>query len=158
MLEKYREYMLRCARCSNCKFVPHAVLKGHRYSNICPSISRYNFHAYSGGGRLVTALSVLDGRVEIDDDLVDIIYQCQTCGGCDASCKYGLDLEITEPIYDLRAKCVENGRVPEAHKKVMEGLKNDGNMLQKPRAERGNWADGLEIKTITERRRRKDAT
>ena len=29
MLEKYREYMLRCARCSNCKFVPHAVLKGY---------------------------------------------------------------------------------------------------------------------------------
>jgi Fe-S oxidoreductase len=150
MLENYREYMLRCARCSNCKFIPHAVLKGYRYSNICPSISRYNFHTYSGGGRLVTALSVLDGRVEIDDNLVDIIYQCQTCGGCDTSCKYGLDLELIEPIYGLRAKCVENGRVPEAHKKVMDGLKNEGNMLQKPGAERGNWAHGLDVKIITE--------
>jgi len=150
MLEHYREYMIRCARCSNCKFVPHAVLKGYRYSSICPSISRYNFHTYSGGGRLVTALSVLDGRVEIDDNLVDIIYQCQTCGGCDTSCKYGLDLELTEPIYALRAKCVENGQVPEAHKKVMDGLKNEGNMLKKPGAERGNWAHGLDIKIITE--------
>ncbi len=150
MLENYREYMLRCARCSNCKFVPHAVLKGYRYANICPSISRYNFHAYSGGGRLVTALSVLDGRVEIDDELVDIIYQCQTCGACDTACKYGLDLELTEPIYGLRVKCVENNRVPEVHKRVMKGLKNEGNMLQKLRVDRGNWADGIDVKTLTD--------
>ena len=77
MLEDYREYMMRCARCSNCKFIPHAVIKGYKNAYACPSVSRYNFHAYSGGGRLVTALSVLDGRVEIDDELIDIIYQCQ---------------------------------------------------------------------------------
>ena len=152
MLEDYREYMIRCARCSNCKFVPHAVLKGYRYANICPSISRYNFHTYSGGGRLVTALSVLEGRVEIDEGLVDIIYKCQMCGACDISCKYGLDLEILEPIYELRAKCVANGQVPEAHKKVMDGLRKEGNMLQKPVIERGKWAEGLEVKNISEQR------
>jgi len=152
MLEDYREYMIRCARCSNCKFVPHAVLKGYRYANICPSISRYNFHTYSGGGRLVTALSVLEGRVEIDEELVDIIYKCQMCGACDISCKYGLDLEILDPIYEMRAKCVANGQVPEAHKKVMDGLRKEGNMLQKPVIERGKWAEGLEVKNIAEER------
>lgn len=148
MLEDYREYMLRCARCSNCKFVPHAVLKGYRYANICPSISRYNFHAYSGGGRLVTALSVLDGRVAPDNELMDIVYQCQTCGACDTSCKYGLDLEITEPIYELRARFVEMGLVPGDHRKVMDGLKKEGNMLRRPGAERGRWAEGLGVKTL----------
>ena len=148
MLEDYREYMLRCARCSNCKFVPHAVLKGYKYSTVCPSISRYHFHAYSGGGRLVTALSVLDERVEIDHDLMDIIYRCQTCGACDTSCKYGLDLELTEPIYDLRANCVEKGMVPEVHKQAMEWLRKEGNMLQKPGIERGNWAKDLGVKSL----------
>lgn len=148
MLEDYREYMLRCARCSNCKFVPHAVLKESRYANICPSISRFNFHTYSGGGRLVTALSVLDGRVTLDHELMDIIYRCQTCGACDTSCKYGLDLEITEPIYELRVRAVEEGLVPEAHRKVMDGLRKEGNMLQRPRAERGKWAEGLQVKTL----------
>ncbi len=152
MLEDYREYMLRCARCSNCKFVPHAVLMGYRYANICPSVSRYNFHAYSGGGRLVTALSLLEERVEIDDQLVDIIYKCQTCGACDTSCKYGLDLELTEPIYGLRAKCVEKDLVPETHRSVMDGLRNEGNMMRKPKADRGNWAEGLDIPTIAEGR------
>lgn len=150
MLEDYQEYMIRCARCSNCKFVPHAVLKGYRYANICPSISRYNFHTYSGGGRLVTALSLLEGRVEIDEELEDIIYKCQACGACDISCKYGLDLEILEPIYELRAKCVAKGQVPEVHKKVMDGLRKEGNMLQKPAIERGKWAEGLEVKNILE--------
>ena len=142
--------MLRCARCSNCKFVPHAVLKSYRYSNVCPSISRYNFHAYSGGGRLVTALSLLDGRVEMDHDLMDIVYRCQTCGACDTSCKYGLDLELTEPIYELRAQCVEKGMVPKEHRLVMDGLRKGGNMLRRPGADRGNWAEGLGVKTLSQ--------
>jgi Fe-S oxidoreductase len=93
---------------------------------------------------------VLEGRVDIDDELIDIIYQCQTCGACDTSCKYGLDLEILEPIYELRAKCVENSQVPEVHRKVMEGLRKEGNMLQKDKNERGNWSRGLDVKNINE--------
>jgi Fe-S oxidoreductase len=93
---------------------------------------------------------VLDGRIDIDDELVDIVYQCQTCGACDTSCKYGLDLEILEPIYELREKCVERDQVPAAHKKVMAGLRKEGNMLQMARDVRGNWANGIDVKNINE--------
>jgi Fe-S oxidoreductase len=150
MLEDYKEYMLRCARCSNCKFLPHAVLKSKRFADICPSINQYNFHTYSGGGRLVTALSLLEGRLDLDDSLVDIIYKCQVCGGCDVSCKYGLDLEILEPIYELRIRCVEEGKVPESHREVMDGLRKEGNMMRKAAADRGKWAEGLDVKRIME--------
>ena len=95
------------------------------------------------------ALSVLDGRVDMDEELMNIVYRCQTCGACDTSCKYGLDLELTEPIYELRALCVEKGLVPEAHRQVINGLITEGNMLQRPGAERGDWAEGLEVKDIT---------
>ena len=149
MLEDYKEYMLRCARCSNCKFLPHAVLKSKRFADICPSINKYNFHTYSGGGRLVTALSLLEGRLDLDDSLVDIIYKCQVCGGCDVSCKYGLDLEILEPIYELRIRCVDEGKVPEPHREVMNGLRKEGNMMQKAAADRGKWAEGLDVKIIS---------
>ena len=150
MLESYREYMTRCARCSNCKYIPHYRLQDYNYTYVCPSITRYNFHAYSGGGRLITALSMTDGRIEYTDKLLDIIYQCQMCGACDISCKYGNDLEVLQPLYDFRIKCVGDGQLHPAHMMVIEGLRKEDNMLQKPKAERGNWAEGLDVKNITE--------
>jgi Fe-S oxidoreductase len=150
MLESYREYMIRCARCSNCKYIPHYRLQDYNYTYVCPSITRYNFHAYSGGGRLITALSMTDGRIEYTDKLLDIIYQCQMCGACDISCKYGNDLEVLQPLYDFRIKCVSDGQLNPAHMMVIEGLRKDDNMLQKPKAERGKWAEGLDVKNINE--------
>jgi Fe-S oxidoreductase len=150
MLESYREYMIRCARCSNCKFIPHYRLQDYNYSYICPSITRYNFHTYSGGGRLITALSMTDGRIEYTDKLLDIIYHCQMCGACDISCKYGNDLEILQPLYEFRVKCVEDGQLLPAHMVVIDGLRKEDNMLQKPKAERGKWAEGLDVKNINE--------
>ena len=107
----YQKDMERCARCSMCKFIPLEQVKGADFVNVCPSISRYNFHTYSGGGRLITALSMLKGRIDYTDKLVEIVYQCQTCGGCDVSCKYSRDMEVLEPIYQFRMQCVENGQV-----------------------------------------------
>ena len=93
-LDKKIENAERCVRCSLCKWIPTPRILNWRFAGGCPSIQYGNFHAYSGGGRLVTALSVLEERVEIDEELVDIVYRCQMCGACDISCKYGLDLDI----------------------------------------------------------------
>jgi Fe-S oxidoreductase len=148
-LEDFQQEISRCTRCSMCKFIPLEQVRSQEYSSICPSIARYNFHTYSGGGRLITALSMLKGRIDYSDKLLEIIYQCQACGGCDISCKYGRDMEVLEPIYQLRTKCVENGQLIPEHMIIMQGLRTDDNMMQQPRAERGNWCEGLAVKNIT---------
>ncbi len=51
-LADYQQDMETCCRCSACKFVPLENVKGVENSYICPSIARYNFHGYSGGGRM----------------------------------------------------------------------------------------------------------
>jgi hypothetical protein len=58
-LQDYQKSITRCTRCSLCKFIPLQQIKGLDFANVCPSIARYNFHAYSGGGRLVMALAML---------------------------------------------------------------------------------------------------
>ena len=61
-LEQYQGDMDMCCRCSACKFIPMQKVKGHQYAYACPSISKYNFHAYSGGGRLnIGAAMLKDG-------------------------------------------------------------------------------------------------
>lgn len=150
MFEQYKEYMMRCARCSNCKFIPQMRITGSKYSYGCPSISRYNFHAYSGGGRLVTAYAMAENRIEFTDRLLDIIYQCNLCGSCDIACKYGMDMEVLQPMYELRAKAVEEGELNPVHMMVIEGLRKDDNMMQSSKSERGDWAQDIDVKKVTD--------
>ncbi|MEX2751744.1 MAG: (Fe-S)-binding protein, partial [Candidatus Freyarchaeota archaeon] len=59
-LEEYKSQMERCSRCSLCKWVPIMQVKNWRFAQNCPSILKYNFHAYSAGGKIIAAL----GRLE----------------------------------------------------------------------------------------------
>jgi len=147
-LENYEQDMMRCNRCSYCKWVPHEVMKDARFLSVCPSIEKYNFHSRSAGGRLITALSLLKGRIDLNDASRDTIYQCQMCGGCDVSCKVERDLEPYEIMQELRFRCVENGVAPPEYLKIIESLKRDANTMVKPKADRGNWAEGLGVKDL----------
>jgi Fe-S oxidoreductase len=149
-LKDYENDMLRCSRCSECKWIPLAKIKSWRFAQACPSIGRYNFHAYSGGGRLVMGLSMLKNRIDYTDDYLDILYRCQMCGACDVSCKSNKDMEPFAINQELKFKAVEDGQLNPAHMMVIEGLKNEDNMMLKKKADRGNWAKGLDLKNITQ--------
>jgi Fe-S oxidoreductase len=151
-LRDYEKDMQRCPRCSECKWVPLAKIKSWRFAQVCPSIGRYNFHSYSGGGRLIMGMSVLTGRIDYTDDYVDILYRCQMCGGCDISCKCNKDMEPLAIAQELRIKAVEDGQVSPVHMLLIDGLKKEDNMMQGKKADRGKWAEGLDVKDITQDR------
>jgi Fe-S oxidoreductase len=117
---------------------------------VCPSSKRYHFHAYSAGGRTVVALSLLRGRLEYTDGMLDVIYKCQMDGGCDVSCKVNRDLEPYEVMLELRAKCVEDGQLMPEHMMHMDGLRKEDNMMLGEKADRGKWAEGLDVKDLTQ--------
>jgi Fe-S oxidoreductase len=142
--------MMRCTRCSECKWIPLAQVNSHRFSQVCPSISRYNFHTYAGGGRLISGLSMLIGRIDYNDNFLDILYHCQMCGACDVSCKCNKDLEPYAINQEVKIKAVEDGQLLPQHMMLIDGLRKEDNMMQAKKADRGKWADGLEVKNITE--------
>lgn len=145
-LEQYKGDMGMCCRCSCCKFVPMQQIEGHRYSTVCPSIERFNFHAYSGGGRLNIGTAMLDG-LKYTDQLLHIVYNCQMCGACGVSCNYAMDMEVQEPINEIRIKCVRDGKTHPALEKVIKGLRKQDAMVP-PAGKRGAWASGLKLKNI----------
>ena len=86
-LQKLKNDMEGCSRCSHCKWVPMAQIKSWRYAKICPSIDKYNFHIYSGGGKMIAANSILEGRSELNESVAEMIYKCQLCGACQVCCQ-----------------------------------------------------------------------
>ena len=140
----------RCIRCSECKWIPLAEIKSWRFAQVCPSIGRYQFHAYSGGGKLIMGNSVLSGRLDYTEDFLDILYRCQLCGGCDISCKCNKDMEPLASIQELRIKAVEDGQLLPTHIAVIDGLRKEDNMMLAKKADRGKWAEGLDVKNITQ--------
>jgi Fe-S oxidoreductase len=124
-------------------------IKGLEHADICPSISRYNFNAYSAGGKISMGISMLEYRVKYTDKVLDAIYNCQMCGACDVSCKYNIDMEVLEPLQEIRNKCVEDGQTVSALDKTINSLRKQGNMVFGAKIKRGEWAEGLDIKDFT---------
>jgi heterodisulfide reductase subunit D len=149
-LEDYWADALRCTRCAYCKWIPLDLMKSWRFSKGCPSIEYNNFHSYSAGGRLVTALSLMEGRSEVTAPVVDSVFKCQLCGNCDVTCKLcRYDMEPLAALHELRFRLVDEGHTLPEHKPGIESLGKLGNMLNKPKAKRGDWAEGLGAKDVS---------
>jgi len=136
--------MASCVRCSSCKWIPFNQMQSSRFAKNCPAIARFNFHGYSGSGRMNMALSLLSGRSELTETVTEVIYRCQMCGACDTHCKvYREVIEVAEALLEMRAHCVEQGQLIVEHMAMIDSLKRENNTLGEPRAERGIWAEDL---------------
>ncbi len=144
-LEQYQGDVNMCCRCSACKFIPLQQVKSYDYSYVCPSIAKYQFHSYSGGGRADIIADGLKNGFKYTDRFLDIVYNCQLCGACGVSCNYAMDMELQEPINELRLKCVSEGKTNEELEKVISHLKKNQSMVP-VKGKRGDWAKGLNLK------------
>lgn len=150
-LNDYVGDMKRCARCSICKWPPLAQIKSWRFSQNCPSIARYNFHSYSGGGRMALGLALAEGKLDdVTDELLNIVYRCTACGACDSSCKYNSELEVLWSIYSTRAHLVSMGNFLPEHLMIIESLRKEDNTMAQPKADRAKWAEGLNIRDLSQ--------
>jgi Fe-S oxidoreductase len=119
-----------CGRCSDCKWIDYSYVIGKEFAKICPSSARYIFDAYSCQGRLDIGLGLIKGELGITPSLVDTVYKCQLCGGCDIRCKRSLQIEPLQVLESLRQKCVEHLGVPlPAHAQMRDNIGRCGNSL-----------------------------
>lgn len=146
-----RKVAWNCSRCSACKWIDSWEVKEARFAKVCPSNARYLYDAYSCQGRMDITLALLDGRLKYDDigKLLEVYYKCNTCGGCDISCKRNNDMEPLRVMLDTRARLVEEGLLLPQHVSLLDSLKREDNTVMGIKANRGRWAEGLGIKDLT---------
>ncbi len=147
-LKELENEMHKCFRCNLCKMIPLPVVRNPDFFDSCPATMEYGFHSYSGSGKQIMALSLVQGRITADEKLLEISNACTTCGSCDVSCKFVMDAERQQVNMALREHIVEQGIELEAHKSVINNLTKHGHPDGKPKHPPGEFAKDLNLKHL----------
>jgi Fe-S oxidoreductase len=147
-LKELEAEMQKCFRCSLCKMVPLPTVLNPEYSDGCPSSRLFHFHGYSGSGKNIMALSLVNGRIKVDQTLADITFACTACGLCDVSCKFIMEAERHSVNMALREHIVDEGFAKPAHQSMIKNLEEYGRPQGKMAEPDLSWAKELGVKVL----------
>ena len=144
MLEDYAETISHCLKCGACKiaFGP--------FMPICPSGLKYGFESHYAIGRIEIAKALLDGRMKLDVNLMQRIYTCTSCGGCDQQCGPNVGVFPLQVIEELKGEAIEKGRVPPEVRDFLDNITRSGNPWHENPANRGNWVEDRDIRRYSD--------
>ncbi len=137
----------QCTRCSQCKRVPYPESK--TFSSACPSMDYGNFHAYSAGGKVISAFGYQQKVIDVTPKMVDSVYACTMCGACDTACKshLGDNVEPFDTLLEFRADLANEGKVPKGLTELVKHLEQEGSPTGK-RYDRSRWVEELSAEAI----------
>jgi Fe-S oxidoreductase len=138
-VEEYKHQASTCVRCSYCKLVDLNYVNSSRFSRQCPIDVRYRYNLYSGHGLLHAALAELDGKLDFTPKLMDALWHCTLCGGCDIRCKRNLDVEVLQVIETFRRRAVEKGNILPEHKMLADNVRKSHNIYGAAHGSRFKW-------------------
>ncbi len=147
----YRNESWKCVRCGICRMTHPEKINNPRYSDNCPAGTRFKFESYFGSGRqeLVRSLTSDPQELEINDRMVHVVFTCTGCGNCQAVCNPMKSLEPLNAGMALREYLVEKGHGPlPEHEQLIKSILNYDNPWMQPRAPRGRWAKGYNVKDL----------
>ena len=144
VLDEVKNWAARCSRCGTCKYT------FGQYLPSCPPGQRFRLEGYYPSGRLWIGKGLQDGVLSTEDeDVLERIYTCTACRACEVSCVNLCKDHIVEVVEAIRQMAVSQGCLVPAHVFMIDSLKKNDNVLDKPKEERGAWAEGLDLKDIT---------
>ena len=111
--KKYREQILQCSRCGFCQAV-------------CPVYGATLRPALNARGKMLLLKEVMDGKIDLNDELIETLFQCTTCASCYQNCPSGVP--VMEIIKQVRKDMVGIGSCHPAFKGMNEVLKNHTNI------------------------------
>jgi len=144
-LKEYRRWAWNCFRDSTCKHVFSWHLKNAAYDNICPAMTRYQFDCYSAQGKMgELARGLIEGEIEWDDKLLDVIYRDPICGACSYNCGRVTEMNPSDVIQAMRAQALKDGQTPPGgFNEFLTNLRQYHNPYKKADADRNKWLTKL---------------
>jgi heterodisulfide reductase subunit D len=112
-VRKYREQILQCSRCGFCQAV-------------CPVYGSTLRPAYNARGKMLILKEVMDGKIELNDELIETLFQCTTCASCFENCPSGVN--VPEILKQVRKDMVNIGSCHPAFTGMHEVLQKHTNI------------------------------
>ncbi len=139
-----QDFVERCTRCSQCKFV--TTPKSEKHASACPSVDFGLIHSYSASGQMIMGLGLAEGEFDYSERAIEAVSSCTMCGACDTACKinFGESVEPLDALFALRAKIVDDGQSPKGHRSMIDRLLREGNSRGRDRSKRADWAKALD--------------
>ena len=110
---KYRRQVLQCSRCGFCQ-------------SVCPVFGATLRPAYNARGKMLLLKEVMDGTIDLNDELIETLFQCTTCGACEENCPSGVN--VPDIIKQARRDMVHIGSCHPAFKGMHELLETRTNI------------------------------
>jgi len=110
---KFGDLVLRCSKCGFCQAV-------------CPVFGAMLRPAYSARGKMLVLKEVMDGTIELNDELIETLFQCTTCNSCLENCPAGV--EVPEIIRQVKRDMVRIGSCHPTFEGMNEVLKRHTNI------------------------------
>ena len=111
--KKYRDQVLRCSSCGFCRAA-------------CPVFGATMRSAYNARGKMLLLKEVMDKKIDLNDELIETLFQCTTCANCSTNCPSGV--EVPEIIKQARKDMVDIGSCHPAFKGMHEVLQKHTNI------------------------------
>ncbi|MFW9865722.1 MAG: (Fe-S)-binding protein [Candidatus Thorarchaeota archaeon] len=118
-----------CIKCSTCKY-------GYKsFEKICPSGEKFLFESYWPSGRIRTIRGVLLGDLEWNEELIDPIFACTTCGACVDACQAPHGDYIVDMIEALRELTVKHIGPAKKQELLVSRCENSCNPYDEPNSD-----------------------
>jgi len=92
--KKFRKQVLQCSRCGFCQ--------AH-----CPVFGSTQRPALNARGKMLVLKEVMEGKIDLNDELIETLFQCTTCASCFENCPSGV--EVPDIIKVARRDMVNMG-------------------------------------------------
>ena len=112
-VRKHREQILKCSRCGFCQAV-------------CPVYGATLRPGLNARGKMLLLKEVMDEKIELDDQLIESLFQCTACASCAENCPSGVN--VPEIIKAVRKDMVHIGSCHPAFKGMHEVLQKHTNI------------------------------
>ncbi len=120
------EEVAKCTRCGFC--LPE-----------CPTYTVKRLETYTARGRNAITRAVIEGRLELSDDLAKALFTCLGCGACTVACFPSV--QTRDAVWGDRALLAENNLHPAIMDKLAESLNEYHNISDDDPEDRAEWAD-----------------
>jgi Fe-S oxidoreductase len=77
--KKYRDQVLRCSSCGFCRAA-------------CPVFGATLRSAFNARGKMLLLKEVMDKKIDLNDELIETLFQCTTCANCSINCPSGVEV------------------------------------------------------------------